>query len=56
LHPLKTYTFARRTVSQLHQAVVVDGVVAVAGVGIEVDPLDRRQGIDVALGLPEVGL
>ena len=43
-------------VPQLHQAVVIDGVVAVAGGGVEVDPLDRRQGIDVALGAPEVGL
>ena len=42
-------------VPQLHQAVVVDGVVAVAGGGVEADPLDRRQGIDVALGVPEVG-
>ena len=42
-------------VPQLHQAVVVDGVVAVAGGGVEADPLDRRQGIDLALGVPEVG-
>ena len=40
---------------QLHQAVVVDGVVAIAGGGVEVDPLHRRQGIDLALGVPEVG-
>jgi hypothetical protein len=31
-------------VSQLHQSVVVDGVEAVAGGGVEMDPLDRRQG------------
>src|SRR5262249_15050991 len=41
-------------VPQLHQA-VVDGVVAVAGGGIEMDPPDLRQGVDVALGVPEVG-
>ena len=40
---------------QLHQAVVVDGVVAIAGGGVEADPLDRRQGIDLALDVPEVG-
>jgi hypothetical protein len=39
----------------LHQAVVViDGVVAIAGGGIEANPFHRRQGIDIALGVPEV--
>ncbi len=40
---------------QLHQSVIVGGVVAEAGGGVEVDPLDLGQGIDVALGPPEVG-
>ena len=42
-------------VPQLHQAVVVDGVVAIAGGGVEADPLARRQGIDLAVDAPEVG-
>ena len=41
-------------VAQLHQAVVGDGVEAVAGGGVEADPLDG-QGIDVAVGVPEIG-
>ena len=41
-------------VPELHQAVLGDGVVATAGGGVEADPLDR-QGIDVAVGVPEVG-
>ena len=36
-------------VPQLHQAVLVDGVVAIAGGGVEADPL-HRQGIDLAVG------
>ena len=40
---------------QLHQPVVVDGVVAIGGGGVEADPLHRRQRIDLALGVPEVG-
>jgi hypothetical protein len=42
-------------VPQLHQPVGVDGVVAIAGGGVEPDPLHRRHGVDVALGAPEVG-
>jgi hypothetical protein len=43
-------------VPQLHQAIVViDSVVAIAGGGIEANPFHRRQGIDIALGVPEVG-
>ena len=41
-------------VPELHQAVVGDGVIATAGGGVEADPLDG-QGIDVAVGVPEVG-
>ena len=41
-------------VTQLHQPPSVDGVVAVAGGGVEADPLEG-QVIDVAGGLPEVG-
>jgi hypothetical protein len=38
----------------LHQAVVGDGVKATAGGGVETDPL-HRQGIDITVGVPEVG-
>jgi hypothetical protein len=41
-------------VPELHQAILGDGVIAAAGGGVESDPLDR-QGIDVAVGVPEVG-
>ena len=44
------------TVAQLHQALVVDGVVAIGGGGVEADPLHRRQVIDLALGAEEGGL
>ncbi len=40
---------------QLHQPVVVDGVVAIGGGSVEAHPLHRRQRIDLALGVPEVG-
>ncbi len=40
---------------QLHQAVVVEGLVAVAGGGVEADPLDQWQGVDLALDVPEAG-
>jgi len=39
--------------AQLHQPVVLNGVVAIGGGGVEADPLHRRQGIDLALGAPE---
>jgi hypothetical protein len=42
-------------VPELHQAVVGDGVISAAGGGVEPDPLDR-QGVDVAVGPPEVRL
>ncbi len=41
-------------VAELHQSVVGDGVIATTGGGIESDPVDG-QGIDVTVGLPEVG-
>jgi hypothetical protein len=41
-------------VPELHQAVVGGGVIATAGGGVESDALDR-EGIDVAVGVPEVG-
>src|SRR4051794_11288296 len=42
-------------VPELHQAILGDGVISTAGGGVESDPLDG-QGIDVAVGVPEVGL
>jgi hypothetical protein len=38
----------------LHQSVIGDGVISTTGGGVETDPLDR-QGIDVTVGVPEVG-
>ena len=43
------------TVPELHQPVVVGGVIARAGGGVEPDPL-HREGGDVAVGAPEIGL
>jgi hypothetical protein len=40
--------------AELHQTVVGEGVIAATGGGVEPDPLDG-QGIDVTVGLPEVG-
>ena len=42
------------TVAEWHQAILGDGVIATTGGGVESDPLDG-QGIDVAVGVPEVG-
>ena len=41
-------------VPELHQAIVGDGVISTAGGGVESDPL-HRQGIDVTVGVPEIG-
>ena len=41
-------------VAELHQAVLGDGVIPTTGGGVESDPLDG-QGIDVTVGVPEIG-
>jgi hypothetical protein len=41
-------------VSELHQAILGDGVISTTGGGVESDPLDG-QGIDVTVGVPEIG-
>src|SRR5512142_678114 len=56
LHPLElgqvgTVVLA---VSQLHQAIIGDGVISTTGGGVKSDPLDG-EGIDVAVGMPEIG-
>src|SRR4051794_18211474 len=42
-------------VPELHQAIVGEGVISTTGGGVESDSLDG-QGIDVAVGVPEIGL